>query len=79
MTHHARDAIVNAPNRFIAELRCVIYAMSSLRDLGATNIIISTDYNEIIEAIKSPRQLPRYRALLQQILHLKSNFVSVTF
>lgn len=56
VTHHARDAIVHAPSRFIAELRCVIYAMASLSDLGATSIIISSDYNEVIEAIKSPRQ-----------------------
>ncbi|KAH0898911.1 LOW QUALITY PROTEIN: hypothetical protein HID58_048479, partial [Brassica napus] len=60
--HHARDAIVNAPNRLIAEIRCVIWTLTSLSDLGVTNVIIALDYNEVMEAIKLPLQWPRYRA-----------------
>nr|VDC99269.1 unnamed protein product [Brassica oleracea] len=31
--HHTRDAIVNAPNRLIAEIQCVIWTLTSLSDL----------------------------------------------
>ena len=79
MIHHARDAIVNAPNRLIAEIRCVIWTLTSLSDLGVTNVIIASDYNEVMEAIKLPLQWPRYRALLHQITKLKENFVTITF
>lgn len=79
VTHHARDAIVHAPNRFIAELRCVITTMTSMVDLGVTKAVIASDYNEVIEAIKSPAQWPRYRALLQQITTLKEKFDTIAF
>ncbi|KAF2614003.1 hypothetical protein F2Q70_00013142 [Brassica cretica] len=77
--HHTRDAIVNAPNRLIAEIRCVIWTLTSLSDLGVTNVIIASYYNEVMEAIKLPLQWPRYRASLHQITKLKENFVTITF
>ncbi|XP_018463416.1 uncharacterized protein LOC108834582 [Raphanus sativus] len=79
VTHHARDAIVHAPNHFIAELRCIIYAMTSLSDLGVTSVILSSDYTEVIEAIKSPLQWLRHRGLLQQVIQLKEKFQTITF
>ncbi|XP_018462023.2 uncharacterized protein LOC108833068 [Raphanus sativus] len=79
VTHHARDAIVHAPNRFIAELRCIIFAMTSLSDLRISRVIISSDYTEVIEAIKCPLQWPRHRGLLQQVLRLKEKFQVITF
>ncbi|KAL0797169.1 hypothetical protein Bca101_068546 [Brassica carinata] len=77
--HHARDALVHDPNRLIAEFRCVIWAMMSLSDLGVINATIASDYNKVVEAIKSPLQWPHFRTLLQQITKFKEKFVSITF
>lgn len=32
--HHARDALTFSPNRLTAELRCLEWALRSMRDLG---------------------------------------------
>ncbi|XP_018463466.1 uncharacterized protein LOC108834634 [Raphanus sativus] len=79
VSHHARDAIINTPNRLIAELQCVSWALNSLSDLGVTKVIITSDYKEVMEALKSPRQWPRYRDLIHQVLKLKDKFVMVAF
>ena len=65
VSHHARDAITHAPNRMVAEIRYVIWSLTSLSDIGVTKVIIASDYNEVVEAIKAPLQWPRYRDLLQ--------------
>ena len=75
--YHARDALVHAPNRMVAELRCIIWTMTSLVDIGVTNVIITSDYNEVLEAIKAPLQWPRLRGLLQQVIKLKEKFTMV--
>lgn len=77
--HHARDAIINTPNRLIAELRCVSWTLNSLSDLGVTKVVIASDYKEVMEALKSPRQWPRYRDLIQQVLKLQDKFEMVSF
>lgn len=79
VAHHARDAITFAPNRFTAELRCVIWALQSLHDLGASKIIIASDYQEVIDAIKAPQQWPKFRSLLEEIGRLKEGFSAVIF
>ncbi|KAG5382863.1 hypothetical protein IGI04_034333 [Brassica rapa subsp. trilocularis] len=61
----------------VAELRCIIWTMTSLVDIGATNVIIASDYNEVLEAIKAPLQWPRLRDLLQQVIKLKEKFTMV--
>lgn len=53
--------------------------MASLSDIGVTNVIIASDYNEVIEAIKAPFRWPRFRDLLQQVLKLKDKFSTITF
>lgn len=77
VVYHARDALVHAPNRMVAELRCIIWTMTSLVDIGATNVIIASDYNEVLEAIKAPLQWPRLRDLSQQVIKLKEKFTMV--
>ena len=77
--HHARDAFVNMPNRLVAELKCVIWALRSLRDLNITRVIIASDYYDVLDAIKTPLQWPRYRVWLEQIRSLKEDFESLKF
>ncbi|WZZ01284.1 hypothetical protein YC2023_073612 [Brassica napus] len=77
--YHARDAITHAPNRFVAELRCVLWSLSSLRDLGVSRVTVAVDYHEVIEALKKPQQWPRYRILLEKIRNLKEEFDSLDF
>ena len=47
VSYHARDAITHAPNRFVAELRSVIWALSSLRELGVSRVTVVVDYHEV--------------------------------
>ncbi|KAF3494053.1 hypothetical protein DY000_02053490 [Brassica cretica] len=77
--HHARDAIVHAPDRMVAEFGCVIWALTCLRDLGVQKVIMASDYYEVVKAIKVPYQWPRYRDLLQQIMGFKGTFDSLEF
>ncbi|KAF3512301.1 hypothetical protein F2Q69_00001970 [Brassica cretica] len=79
VSHHARDVLIHAPNRMVVELRCVIWTLMSLSDIGITKVIIASDYNEVMEAIKSPLQWPRYRDLLHQVMKLKEKFTMVVF
>ncbi|XP_048599226.1 uncharacterized protein LOC125579281 [Brassica napus] len=66
VSYHARDAITHAPNRFVAELRSVIWALSSLRDLGISKVTVAVDYHEVVEALKKPQPWPRYMNLLEK-------------
>ncbi|KAF2564837.1 hypothetical protein F2Q70_00015377 [Brassica cretica] len=77
--HHARDATIRSPNRFIAELKCVIWTLQSNRDLGVEHVILASDYREVIEAINNPLHWPRYRSLLQQVTLLRTGFSNVMF
>nr|VDD51770.1 unnamed protein product [Brassica oleracea] len=47
VSYHARDAITHAPNRFVAELRSVIWALSSLLELGVSRVTVVVDYHEV--------------------------------
>lgn len=77
--YHARDAMTFSPNRLVAELRCIEWTLRSLVDLQVSSVNIASDYKEVIEAINAPLQWPRYRALLTQIINLRSCFVAVSF
>lgn len=77
--HYALDAITYAPTRLVAELRCVIWALRSLRDLGWTKVIIALDYQEVVEAITAPHMWPKLRSLLEQVRKPKEEFVSLVF
>ncbi|XP_018453887.1 uncharacterized protein LOC108825041 [Raphanus sativus] len=77
--HHARDAITFSPNRLTAELRCLIWILRSLRDLGYQEIVCSSDCHELMEAVMKPLGWPRYRLLLQEISVLCGSFHSVAF
>ncbi|KAF3589243.1 hypothetical protein F2Q69_00028265 [Brassica cretica] len=59
--------------------RSVIWALSSLRDLGVSRVTVAVDYHEIVEALKKPQQWPRYRILLEKIRNLKEEFESLDF
>ncbi|XP_018453816.1 uncharacterized protein LOC130507525 [Raphanus sativus] len=77
--HHARDAITFSPNRLTSELRCFIWVLKSLRDLGYQEIVCSSDCHEVMEAVMKPLGWPRYRILLQEITALCGSFHSVAF
>lgn len=42
-------------------------------------MIIASDYDEVMEAIKAPLQWPRHRGLLQQVIKLTEKFEIVAF
>lgn len=48
-----------SPNRKVAELRCIIWTLRSLRDLQVPIAVIASDYREVIEAINAQLQWPR--------------------
>ncbi|XP_018509889.1 uncharacterized protein LOC108869659 [Brassica rapa] len=77
--HHARDAITFYPNRFTAELRCLAWALRSRKDLGYTDVVIGSDFREIIEAVRRSNEWPRFHIFLQEIEVLCSLFCSVAF
>ncbi|XP_018487394.2 uncharacterized protein LOC108857880 [Raphanus sativus] len=79
VSHHSRDALCHMPNRMVAELQCVLWAMRSLRDLQMTKVTIALDYQEVMEAIISPQKWPGFRNLLEQVEKLKGEFESLTF
>lgn len=79
VVHHARDAITFAPNRLVAELRCVIWALLSLRDLGITKVVLALDYQEVVAALKAPHHWPKFRGLLERVRELSGSFESLVF
>ncbi|KAF3566771.1 hypothetical protein DY000_02016689 [Brassica cretica] len=59
--HHARDAITSSPNRLTSELRCLIWTLRSMKDLGYTEIMIGSDFKDVGEAVKPPNDWPLFR------------------
>lgn len=76
---HAREAFTCSASRLVAELRCVIWVLQSVRDLHFQNICIAADHSDTIAAISNPNQWPRYRYLLEEIKHLCLSFAMVSF
>lgn len=77
--HHARDALTLSPNRFTAELRCLVWALQSMKGLRYQDVIIASNYRDVISAVKKPKDWPLFRAHLQKISNLHSSFRSVAF
>ncbi|CAN6838869.1 unnamed protein product, partial [Brassica oleracea] len=49
--HHARNAFSFSPNRYTAELRCLEWTLKSMKDLRYQEVMIGTDFQEIVEAV----------------------------
>ncbi|KAF2616067.1 hypothetical protein F2Q70_00011581 [Brassica cretica] len=49
--HHTREAFTPSPNRLTAELRCIIWALQSVRDLGFQNVVIGVDNQDVINTL----------------------------
>ncbi|KAG2312930.1 hypothetical protein Bca4012_027535 [Brassica carinata] len=77
--HHERDAFTPSCNRLSAELKCIIWALQSLRDLGYHDIVIGSDNRNAIDALTNGGAWPRYRTFLDTIAGLHSSFNSVIF
>ncbi|WZY69216.1 hypothetical protein YC2023_001456 [Brassica napus] len=77
--HHARDAITFSPNRITSELRCLVWVLKSMKDLGYHEVVLASDFRELMEAVLKPKEWPRYRSFLQEINILCSLFRSVAF
>lgn len=77
--HHAKDAITFSPNRFRAELWCLVWALRSMKDLGYHEVVIGFDFREVTEAVRRPKDWPRFRIILREIDELCSLFRSVAF
>ncbi|CAN6989042.1 unnamed protein product, partial [Brassica rapa subsp. trilocularis] len=65
--------------KLIAELRCIIWVLHSVRDLHFDQICIASDHKDTIAGISSPNQWPRYRFLFEKINHLNQSFSMVSF
>ena len=77
--HHARDAITSSPNRLTSELKCLIWTLRSMKDLGYTEIMIGSDFKDVGEAVKRPNDWPLFRIFLREIQELCLMFQSVVF
>lgn len=49
--HHARDALTFSPNRLTSELRCLEWALKSMKDLASQEIVLGADLRELIDAV----------------------------
>ncbi|XP_024006886.1 uncharacterized protein LOC112083394 [Eutrema salsugineum] len=78
-TFHARDAFLRTPNRITGELKGVIWALQSLRDLRITNVTMALDCKEAYAAITKPAEWPRYRMLTEQINRLGNELNAIVF
>lgn len=76
---HAREAFTCAASRLVAELRCIIWVLNSVRDLHFEHVCIASDHKDTIAAISSPDHWPRFRYLLGEIKQLCGTFTSVSF
>ncbi|KAL0658434.1 hypothetical protein Bca4012_079019 [Brassica carinata] len=75
--HHARVALTFSPNRLTAELRCLEWALRSMKDLAYQEIVVEPDFHEPIEAVMQSSEWPRFRVLLQRINALCASFASI--
>lgn len=77
--HHTRDALMSAPNRVTMELKCTIWVLQNVKDLGFRNVRIGLDLCSAFQAISNAKDWPRYRQLLHQLESLRRGFHSVSF
>ncbi|KAG7564939.1 Ribonuclease H domain [Arabidopsis suecica] len=76
---HAREMFLPASNRIAAELRGMLWVLSSLSDLHLDNIEIWSDCSAAIEAIIDPSNWPRYHSYLDKVHRLISSFGKILF
>lgn len=76
---HARDAMTCSPSWLLAELRCILWVLQSLRDLRFSTVIIASDHQDANEALSSPNAWPKYKGILEQTASITAGFVSVCF
>ncbi|KAF8110395.1 hypothetical protein N665_0084s0005 [Sinapis alba] len=77
--HHTRDVITFSPNRVTSELRCMLWALQSMKNQGYQEIVIVSDFREIIESMKKPSDWPMFQVLIQKIGTLCARLRSVAF
>lgn len=77
--HHAREALTFFPNRLTAELRCLEWALKSMKDLAYQEIVIGYDSHDLLDAVMQPSKWPRFRIIIQKINALCASFSSVAF
>nr|VDD24405.1 unnamed protein product [Brassica oleracea] len=78
--HHARDALTFSPNIVTSEFRCLVWALQSMENLGYQEIVgFSSDFKDIIEAVKKPNKWPLFRVMLQKISSLCARLRLVAF
>ncbi|XP_023635719.1 uncharacterized protein LOC17884643 [Capsella rubella] len=66
--YHARDVFTRSSDRIIAELRCILWAVQTLRDLRVKNVVIASDCQAAIAALYNPSYWPQYRGLVNAII-----------
>ncbi|EOA33255.1 hypothetical protein CARUB_v10022084mg, partial [Capsella rubella] len=77
--YHARDAFFSFTNRIAAELRCILWCLTSLHDIHFDICELWLDRNGAWEAITFPSQWPKYRAFLYKIEQVIRVMRNVTF
>ncbi|KAG5409308.1 hypothetical protein IGI04_005627 [Brassica rapa subsp. trilocularis] len=77
--HHARDAFTFSPNRLTAELRCLEWALQSMKDLGYQEIVLGSDLHDLTDAVTCQLNWPRFRAILSRLRILCMSFSSIAF
>ena len=76
---HTRNAFTPSSNRLTPELRCIMWAMQSVYDLGIRDLIIDIDLHAAFLAVSDAQSWPRYRHLINKINVLCSGFNSSLF
>ncbi|KAL1189747.1 putative protein phosphatase 2C-like protein 45 [Cardamine amara subsp. amara] len=74
--YHAREAFLAASNRIAAEFRCVLWTLRSLLDIHIENVEIWSDCGAMVEAVKNPKDWPRYRSYIDLFEKLRRGFRS---
>ena len=77
--HHAREAFTFSPDRLTSELRCLEWALQSMKDLGYQDVVVGSDLHDLISAVMRQVNWPRYRAILSRVSTLCLSFPSVAF
>lgn len=72
--YHAREAFTCSPNQMIAECRCIIWVLQSLRDLHLSQVTIASDYFAVVEAINKPSEGPRFSLFIEYIYVMRSGY-----
>ncbi|KAL1218054.1 putative protein phosphatase 2C-like protein 45 [Cardamine amara subsp. amara] len=72
--YHAREAFLAVSNRIAVEFRCLLWTFRSLKDIHVEDIEVWSDCGEMLEAIKNPKDWPRYRSYIDRFCKLQRGF-----